>query len=55
MFVVFKIHTRSGEIHAYGPFTDKRNARRAVEWHTQPPLWHAEIVPLTRIVEGPKP
>lgn len=55
MFVVFKIHKQNGEIHAYGPFSDKRNARKAVEWHNNV-LWHAEVVPMTRVVEGaPKP
>lgn len=52
MYVVFKIHMQTGEILAYGPFGDRRNARRAVEWHSQPPLWHAECVSLTRVIEG---
>lgn len=51
MFVVFKINKTTGEIHAYGPFNDKRNARKAVEWHNNP-MWHAEIVTMTRVVEG---
>lgn len=53
--VIVKVHTRSGEINVYGPFQDKRNARKALEWHTQPPLWYCEMVPLTRVIEGPKP
>lgn len=51
MFVLFKVHTGNGEVHAYGPFQDKRNARKAQEWHNNP-LWHCEIVPLTRVIEG---
>lgn len=51
LYIVLKIHKTNGEVHAYGPFGDKRNARKAQEWHENP-LWFAEIIPLTRVVEG---
>lgn len=54
MFAVIKIGINNGSIEAFGPFTDRRNARKAQEWHTVNGMYHAEVVPLTRVVEGPK-
>lgn len=51
MYAVIKIHLTNGEVAAYGPFTEKRNANKAAEWHRNP-MWHAEVVPLTKVIEG---
>jgi hypothetical protein len=48
MYVVVKIHLESGDMEAFGPFSEKRNAKTAQDWHNGSTLYAAFIVPLKR-------
>lgn len=50
-YIVLQTNKVSGTAIAHGPFDDKRNARKAVEWLEYGP-WTAAVVKLIPVKEG---